>query len=261
MSRFRPWLKAALIAGMFLWGVTATGLLWPVSGLLLGRRAAHVQEHIRRSWCATVCGILGVRVETVGTPSPSTRLWVANHVSWLDIIVLGASHPLLFVAKEEVADWPVLGYLARRLGTLFVRRGDAEQTAAIAEQMVWQLRQGRQLMLFPEGTTTNGERVLRFHAKLLHPAQLAHTPVQAIGLEYLGEARAAAPFVGDDAFLPHLLKILRLGDIRLRIHYCPPLPVGLHRDSLAQTTRRQVVAALFPQSVEGSAEMGLKRKS
>jgi 1-acyl-sn-glycerol-3-phosphate acyltransferase len=242
----RRWFKAAAVAALFLWGVAATGAVWPLLDLLLGRRAAAPKEAIRRHWCATVCRILNVQAEILGEPDPGTRLWVANHISWLDIIVLGARHPLLFVAKAEVADWPVMGYLARRLGTLFVQRGDAAQTAAIAERMAWQLRQGRQLMLFPEGTTTDGSRVLRFHAKLLHPAQLAHVPAQAVGLEYLGEARAAAPFVGDDDFLPHLLDILALDRIPLRVHYCQPLPPGLHRDTLAQTTRKQVVAALFP---------------
>ena len=231
---------------MFLWGLVATGLLWPFLELVLGRKAGFFQEAIRSHWCSMVCRILNVEVETVGTPSHETCLWVANHISWLDIIALGALHPLLFVAKEEVADWPVMGYLARRLGTLFVRRGDAEQTGSIAEKMTWQLRQGRQIMLFPEGTTTTGERVLRFHAKLFQPAQLAQVQVQAIGLEYQGEAKTFAPFIGEDNFLPHLLQILDRDRVRLRVHYCQPLPLGLHRDILAQTTRKQVVAALSP---------------
>ncbi len=256
LRRFKPWLKAALISLMFLWGLLATGLLWPLLELMLGRKAAFPQELIRRNWCVAVCRILNVQVEAIGQPSPQTRLWVANHISWLDIIALGARHPLLFVAKEEVADWPVMGYLARRLGTLFVRRGDSGQTAAIAEQMAWQLRQGRQLMLFPEGTTTNGERVLRFHAKLLHPAQLAQSQVQAIGLEYQGAAKSFAPFIGEDDFLPHLLQILTLDRIPLRVHYCQPLPAGLHRDILAQTTRKQVVAALSPKPMDDQVKAG-----
>ena len=210
MPQLRQWIKASLIAGMFLWGMLAVSILWPLLSLLLGRKAAYFHEIVRRHWCVAVCRILNVRLEIVGMPSPLTRLWVANHISWLDIIALGSQLPVEFVAKEEVADWPVMGYLARRIGTLFVRRGDAEQTTLIAEQMAWQLRQGRRLMLFPEGTTPNGERVLRFHGKLLHPAQLAHAPVQAISLEYLGEARAVAPFIGEDDFLPHLLQILKL---------------------------------------------------
>ena len=231
---------------MFCWGLLATSLLWPLLGLAPRRKANCLREFIRRNWCAGVCRILNVQVETVGQPSPETRLWIANHISWLDIIALGARHPLLFVAKAEVANWPVMGYLALRLGTLFVRRGDAEQTTFVAEQMAWQLRQGRQIMLFPEGTTTNGERVLRFHAKLLHPAQLANVQVQAMGLEYQGESKQVAPFIGDDDFLPHLLQICTLDRIPLRVHYCQPLPAGLHRDILAQTTRKQVVAALYP---------------
>ncbi len=256
MRRSRQWLKAALIAGMFLWGVAATGFIWPLSTLLLGRRAVYLQELIRRHWCHTICHILNIQVETVGNPSPETRLWVANHISWLDIIILGARHPLLFIAKAEVADWPVMGYLARRLGTLFVRRGDTEQTSSIAEQMAWQLRQGRQIMLFPEGTTTDGGRVLRFHSKLLHPAQLTHVQVQAIGLEYQSEAREYAPFIGEEDFFPHLLRILKLERIPLRVHYCQPLPSGLHRDVLAQTMRKQVLAALFPQPEDKSRKLG-----
>jgi 1-acyl-sn-glycerol-3-phosphate acyltransferase len=243
----RRYFKAFLIALTFLWGVLAVGLAWPLLDRLAGRRAAHFQERIRRRWCREICRILGLRLEIVGVPHPNTRLWVANHISWLDIVALGSQLPLVFVAKEEVADWPVMGYLARRIGTLFVRRGDAEQVAAVAERMTWLLRQGGQLMLFPEGTTGNGERVLRFHAGLLRPAQWTRTQAQAAGLEYLGEARALAPFVGEDEFLPHLLRILALDPIRLRIHYRPPPPLGLSDEKLARTLRGQVVEALFPE--------------
>lgn len=242
--------KAALIALTFLWGVLAVAIVWPVSDRLAGRRAANFQERVRRRWCREICRILGVRPEIVGTPHPDARLWVANHISWLDIVALGAQLPIVFVAKEEVAEWPVMGYLARRIGTLFVRRGDAAQTAAVAERMTWLLRQGHRLMLFPEGTTGNGERVLRFHAGLLRPAQWARVPVQAVGLAYLGEARTLAPFVGDDEFLPHLLRMLALDEIRLRVHYCPAPPLGWSDDKLARALRAQVVEALFPEREE-----------
>lgn len=252
----RQWFKGALIAGMFLYGVIAVSTIMPLIEIVLGRRAAVFHERIRMGWNRTVCGILGLHLEVSGEPSQDALLLVANHISWLDIIALGSQQPMTFVAKREVADWPVMGYLARRIGTLFVSRGDVEQTAAVAEQMAWQLRQGKRLMLFPEGTTTTGERVLRFHAKLLHPAQLAQVPVQAIGLEYLGEARSVAPFIGEDEFLPHLLSILKLDRVHLRVHYCPPLPAGPHRDILAQTTRKQVVAALFRKSTDEGRKVG-----
>ncbi|QSA96342.1 1-acyl-sn-glycerol-3-phosphate acyltransferase [Methylococcus sp. EFPC2] len=245
MRKLPVWSKAALVAGMFAYGLFAVAVIMPLLHRVAGRHAERAFEPIRAGWCRTLCRILGVSLEIAGEPSPDARLLVANHVSWLDILVLGASGPMVFVAKEEVSDWPVMGYLARHVGTLFVRRGDAEQTAVTAERMAWTLRQGKRLMLFPEGTTTAGDKVLRFHARLLAPAQLAHVPVQAVAIEYLGDARNVAPFIGEDEFLPHLLRVLMLESIAMRMHYCPVLPAGIPRDTLAQTARRQVAGALF----------------
>lgn len=239
--------KALLVAAMFAWGLAAVTILMPVAARLAGQRGMRCNDAVRRHWCRTVCRILGVRIDLHGGPADDARLTVANHVSWLDIIVLGSLQSVTFVAKSEVSDWPVMGYLARRIGTLFITRGDVEQTAAIAEQMVWQLRQGKRLMLFPEGTTTRGDRVLRFHGKLLQPAQLAHVAVQAVALRYRGDAASVAPFIGEDAFVPHLLEVLRLSEIPINVRYCTPLPAGLHRDALARTARNQVVEALSDQ--------------
>ncbi|HYE37391.1 lysophospholipid acyltransferase family protein [Methylocaldum sp.] len=247
MQRCRQWLKAALIAGMFLIGVATVGAVMPVLSRLLGRRAAAVNDAIVVNWNRAVCRILNLHVHIGGNPDPSARLVVANHISWLDIIALGAQGPCLFVAKREVADWPVMGYLAKGIGTLFIDRGDIAQTAAVAEQMAWQLRQGKRLVLFPEGTTTAGDRVLRFHGKLFHPAQLAGVRVQAVALRYGGAAKRCAPFVGEDEFLPHLIEILKLERIDLYLHYCCAVPSGVGRDELAQTTRKQIVAALDPE--------------
>jgi 1-acyl-sn-glycerol-3-phosphate acyltransferase len=246
---------------MLVWGMLAVSVVWPLLARLPGKRGALWQAVICRRWCQAVCRILGLRVAVQGVPSANTRLWVANHISWLDIIAVGAQQPVLFIAKAEVADWPVLGYLARRIGVLFVQRGDAAQTARVAERMAWLLRQGRQVLLFPEGTTTNGERVLRFHGKLLQPAQWAQAPAQAIALEYQGEARAVAPFIGEDEFLPHLLRILTLDEIPLRIHYCPPPVSGLSRDGLARQLREQVLEALFCNGHENKPAQGFSKVS
>lgn len=250
MAIWRLWSKAALVASMFLYGVIAVSTIMPLSNGLMGRRANIVNEAIRRHWNRTVCRILGVQLTVTGELSREARLWVANHISWLDIIALGSQETMTFVAKHEVANWPVMGYLARRIGTLFVRRGDAEQSAAIAEQMTWHLRQGKRLMLFPEGTTTNGERVLRFHSKLFQPAHLAQVQVQAIALVYRGATREIAPFIGEDEFLPHLLRLLRHPRIEIHLHYCPPLPANVQRDVLAQTTRRQIAEAITPETAK-----------
>lgn len=244
MGRCRSWLKALAIAAMFAAGIAAVSTLMPALRLLAGRRAAAFNDAIVVSWNRAVCRILNLHLHIRGRPDANARLVVANHVSWLDIIALGAQGPCLFVAKREVADWPIMGYLAKGIGTLFVQRGDAAQSAAVAEQMAWQLRQGKRLVLFPEGTTTTGDRVLRFHGKLFQAAQLAGARVQAVALRYHGEARECAPFVGEDEFLPHLLGILQLDRIDLHVHYCASVAPGPGRNELAQTTRRQIVAAL-----------------
>jgi len=253
MRRCRLWLKAALIAGMFLLGVMAVGLIMPGFRLGLGRRSAVIDEAIVLHWNRAVCRILNLRLHITGRPDPDARLWVANHISWLDIIALGSLLPCQFLAKGDVAEWPVIGYLAKGIGTLFVKRGDAGQTTSTAEQMVWRLRQGKRLLLFPEGTTTNGEKLLRFHGKLFQPAQRAGVGVQAVALRYAGEANRLAPFIGDDAFLPHLLTLLGADPLELRVNFCPLLPAGLDRQEMAQAAHRQIAAIIGPQQSEGSS--------
>jgi 1-acyl-sn-glycerol-3-phosphate acyltransferase len=246
MPRCKPWLRGAGIAGLFLLGVIAVATVMPALRLTLGRRAHRINEIIVLNWDRAVCRLLNLRLHVSGEPDPDARLVVANHISWLDIIALGAQRPCVFVAKEEVGDWPVMGYLARGIGTLFVRRGDAEQTATTAQQMVWRLRQGQRLMLFPEGTTTVGDKVLRFHGRLFQPAALVGAKVQAIALRYSGAARQRAPFVGEDEFLPHLVDILRLDRVDLHLEYCPALPAGLDASAMASAARRQIADLLAP---------------
>ncbi|MBS1213883.1 MAG: phospholipid/glycerol acyltransferase [Proteobacteria bacterium] len=244
MLSARQWFKGALITGMFALGLLAVSVIMPLARKILGPKATAINDRIQSTWNWLVCRILGVRIHIGGQPMPEAGLTVANHISWLDIIVLGGLHHLTFVSKQEVADWPVMGVLARRIGTLFIKRGDAEQAAATGEQMAWLLRQGKHLMLFPEGTTTTGERVLRFHGKLFQPAQLAHVPVQPVAIRYLNEAGEVAPFIGEDEFLPHLINVLKLRHIDISLHYCTPLPAGLHRNVLSASARKQIVDAL-----------------
>jgi 1-acyl-sn-glycerol-3-phosphate acyltransferase len=246
MTSCRLIYRGLLITGMFLLGLLAVALVMPGLRRVFDRQAQPWCEAIVQEWDRAVCRILHLKLHVTGHPDPPAGLVVANHISWLDIIAMGAQQPCVFVAKEDVAGWPIMGTLAKGIGTLFVRRGDAEQSAATSETMTWLLRRGTRLMLFPEGTTTRGEQVLRFHGKLFQPAQRAGANVQAVALRYTGRAAEAAPFVGDDEFLPHLLQILTHKEIDLHIHYCPTLPAGLRRDQLAKTSRLQITEHLYP---------------
>lgn len=233
---------------MFALGAIAVGVLMPLHRALLGRRADGINAALVLTWNRVVCKILNLHLRRRGQPDPAARFLVANHVSWLDIIALGGLQHCVFVAKAEVADWPVLGFLARGIGTLFIRRGDTVQATAVAEQMLWCLRRGDRLLLFPEGTTTPGDRVLRFHGKLYQPAERAGVIVQAIALRYTGPGRDRVPFIGDDEFLPHLLAVLRLPRIDLELHFLPALPAGLDRHAMVALTRRQILDVVMPET-------------
>lgn len=245
MRRLRQWFKAFQILLMFAAGLAAAALLFPVCDGLRTKRAIQVREWIQVAWYRGLSRVLNVRVRRLGSPAEDAALWVGNHISWLDIVVLGAECPLTFVAKSEVGDWPVVGFLARRTGTLLVRRGDPSSSRQAAESMAWLLRQRRKVMLFPEGTSGNGEEVLRFHARLFQPAVLVGGKVQSVGLAYRGEARRKAPFIGEDEFLPHLWQLLAEREIAIDLVFCEAVAADhLSRDRLAQETRLRIVEAL-----------------
>ena len=245
MGPFRRFLKAAGVAWVFLAGLLAVSLLFPAAGLC-GRHAAdRMRGRIAVHWYGTLARILGLKIGRSGAPIMGNGLLVANHVSWLDIVALGSLAPLDFVAKQEVAQWPLVGYLGRRVGTLFLRRGDPESSRLITEEMAWRLRRGRRLVLFPEGTSSAGTEVLRFHARLFQPALLAHVPVQAVALAYRGKARDFAPFIGDDEFLPHLWRLLSLDALEVDVSFHTQVPPeGLDRNALAGYTRNQIAETL-----------------
>lgn len=247
MPRFRQYLKAFLIALAFLAGLFAVSCLFPAAGLCGARAAERLRGRIAIAWYSLLARILNVKVRRTGATMATPGLTVGNHISWLDIVVLGAQAPFNFIAKREVAEWPVVGYLGRRVGTLFVSRGDRDSTLDTAEEMTWRLRRGRRLLLFPEGTSSRGDTVLRFHARLFQPALLAQAPVQAVAIAYRGEAAQLAPFVGDDDFLPHLWRLLALPEIEVDLVFFPPVAPGkFDRDGLSRHTRAQIAGALEP---------------
>jgi len=239
-----PWMRLAGVLGLFCWGMLAVTLVQPLLQRIPGRHGASAWAALKTAWFRGLFRVLKLRLRVTGEPCGEAGLVVANHISWVDIVVLGAQFNPDFVAKLEVASWPVLGYLARATGTLFLRRGDPEDARRLAERMSWRLRRGHRLALFPEGTTTTGDRVLRFHSRLFQPARLTAAVVQAAALRYTGVAATLAPFVGDDDFVPHLWRLLQLPEIEVCLHYCRPLTAGASADELARLTRSQILAAL-----------------
>jgi 1-acyl-sn-glycerol-3-phosphate acyltransferase len=259
MRRFRQWSRAALIGLMFATGLAAVGLVFPVLRCLPVSPARRLEGAIQVAWYRGLRRILGVSVGISGRPCHDAVLWVSNHVSWLDIVLLGSCRPLTFVAKNEVGTWPLVGFLAKGTGTLLVRRGDLASSGLVADRMTWLLRQGRVVALFPEGTSSIGAAVLRFHARLFGPAVRVGARVQPVAIRYHGAGCNHVPFVGEDTFLPHLWRLLAEPRIAVELSFCAPVAAsGKGRDELAVLTRSHVVSALGSQPTV-SLVPGLRR--
>ncbi len=143
-------------------------ILHILAGMLeaLWLRARYPQAHpamamAKQRWYLRLLSLLGVRLRVTGAPAGGAMLLISNHVSWLDIPVIGALWPCDMLSKAEVAEWPVIGWLARNVGTLFIRRGSGEVSRKV-EEIRERLAGGRSVLVFPEGTTTDGRAVRRF---------------------------------------------------------------------------------------------------
>lgn len=139
---------------------------------------------LKQSWSVALLDVLGVSLEADLTHAAPGALLVANHVSWVDIFVINAALPAAFVSKEEVRHWPVIGWLARRNDTIFLRRGSRGHARIINEQVAAVLGEGKHVAVFPEGTTSDGCSLLHFHAALIQPALIAGRPVLPVAISY-----------------------------------------------------------------------------
>lgn len=216
--------------------------------VVLGQRTRRLPDLVRW-WHGRLCRALGIRIEMTGDPAPDALL-VANHVSWLDIPVIGAQGRIGFLSKSEVRDWPLIGWMASVAGTLFMTRG-ANQTGEMIRRIYERVRSGLAVAVFPEGTTTDGTRLLRFHPRLLAAGQGAGVRVQPVAVRFgaNGTPDPIAPFVGDDALLPHLARLVRHRGLRVRLHFLPPLEGGeLSRREIAEYCRCAIASALEVQT-------------
>lgn len=215
-------------------------LLRPVIGTILGDR---LLQGIARHWFRNLQRVMGVRVHVSGAPAPGPVLIAANHISWMDIVVLGSHIGTCFVSKSEVATWPVLGWLARQGGTLFVHRGRHDSAERIAHDMTARLARAERLLFFPEGTTSDGSRVLRFRNRLFQAALAADAPVQPVALRYVDadDERNPVIYVEGVSLVASVIGVLAQRRTDVAVHWCPPFIVtGLERRDVAVMAEQQV---------------------
>lgn len=202
----------------------------------------------RRAWYRRALELSGVEVQTTGKMVEGHALVVGNHVSWLDIPVLGTSSDVRFLSKSEVARWPLIGWLARRNGTLFIRRG-AHESEALIRDIGAALRSGHQVAIFPEATTTDGTEVRHFHARLFAAAVDTHSPVQPVAFDYgrePGGGPSAAAFTAGIGLIPHAWRLLSRDRTLVKLRILPPLQIepDMTRRELAARSRAAIRAAL-----------------
>ncbi len=209
-----------------------------------------------RAWARAVSWGIGLRSAIHGTPPGPPVLLVTNHLSYVDILVLLAVCPGVFVAKSEVAGWPGLGLLARSAGTLFVDRRRKRDLPRVIGEMSRLLREGRWVLFFPEATSSPGERVLPFRASLFEAAIRSRVPVATASLRYqvdgAGDPAQVVCWWGPMTFPDHVYRLLRLQGIRATLRFGREGLFAGDREALARAARRGV-EALFQPTQAGSA--------
>jgi 1-acyl-sn-glycerol-3-phosphate acyltransferase len=203
---------------------------------------------LKQRWSRQLLALLGVRLDAQLAGMAPGSLFVANHISWLDIYALNAARPMAFVAKAEVRGWPLIGWLAAHTDTLFLSRENRRQSTLVNARMRSLLLAAKDVAVFPEGTTTTGAQLLPFHGALLQSAVDAGCLVQPVALSYYGadgRRSEVAAYAGETTMGESLLAILRSGPLTVRLRPTPPLdPRAMPRRALAQAARGAIAFSL-----------------
>ena len=256
-------IRVLLVALAFL-AVTLALLPLQLIGLAFDLRLRRIIPHL---YHRILCALIGVRIREVGTRSAaSPALILSNHVSWLDICVISALSPVVFVAKSEVAGWPVLGWLAKLQRTVFINRQARHQTGDATREIAGRLLGGDAVVLFAEGTSSDGVRVLPFRSSLVgavhhalgNSAQHISITVQPMSVAYvslsgvpMGRAlRERVAWYGDADLMPHLARVLASGAVDVTVSWGEAVAYDMSADRKAiareaeKSVRRMTATAL-----------------
>ena len=215
--------------------------LYPFSG------ATH-RAQLKQQWSRKVLDILAITLETQAIAAPCGCLVIANHISWLDIFAINAVRPAAFIAKAEIRQWPLIGWLSALNDTVFLHRGSRGHARIVNARIDELLNSGKDVALFPEGTTTDGTRLLGFHAALLQPAIETGRPILPLAISYLnanGSISLAPSFAGETRLMQCVFAILASPQLTVRL---TPLPIiestDKSRRELSQAAHTAIAEAL-----------------
>ncbi|MGE5212300.1 MAG: lysophospholipid acyltransferase family protein [Nitrospirota bacterium] len=207
-------------------------------------RRVHARAVWLHRWSRFACLVLGIRIKT-GRSMPSSGLLVSNHLSYIDIIGLSSIRPCVFVAKSDVAMWPLFGWLARAAGTIFVDRKRRLASGRAVDVIRDAIAGGSVVVIFPEGTSSDGATVLPFKSALLESVVQVRCPVTAAAIDYALDDGSVADEVcywRDMTLLPHLLNLLFKGEIRASYAFSPAEIRAGNRKQIARELRDQIMA-------------------
>ncbi len=204
------------------------------------------------TWFGIAARLLGVRIKKHGQPLAEKTLFVANQISWLDILILGHLTPIHFLSKQEVKKMPLIGWLATRTGTLYIKRGCKTSSAESSSEITDALNQRHNSLIFAEGTTSDGH-IRKFHSRMLQSAIDAHAMVQPVAIFYpvfnkksqKTELNPTALFFGGMTIGESADLIFRAPHIDVEVHYLEPISSkGKTRDEIAKHTYDEVVGTI-----------------
>ncbi|NOQ89323.1 MAG: hypothetical protein GQ549_00075 [Gammaproteobacteria bacterium] len=247
MSGIRKLTRTILLGLLLIIGIILT-----VVFLRNTRHTSGFANAIVSTWLGTVAHSLGVRIKTFGTALPEKTLFVANHISWLDILILGNLIPVHFLSKHEVKSIPLIGWLATRAGTLYIKRGCKDSASDASSEITAALNQQHNSIIFAEGTTTDGH-IKKFHSRMMQSAIDAQAMVQPVAIFYpilnpetqRLEINPVTLFLGNTSMKKSFDLITRADRIDVEVHFLKPIDSsGKTRDEIALHAYDEVVDAI-----------------
>lgn len=225
-------------------GVILAG--WATVVFVFPRLGVALQEVRVQAWARQMLTVLGIALELRGdAPAPGPLLLVANHISWLDILVMHAARHCRFVSKADVKRWPLIGTLATAGGTIYIERESRRDAMRVVHRMAASLAAGEILAVFPEGTTSDGVSLLPFHGNLVQAAISAGAPVQPVALRFIdaatGDTSLTPCYIGDDSLVASLWRTVSGPPVTAIVRYGEPQhALGRDRRRWAQDLRASV---------------------
>jgi 1-acyl-sn-glycerol-3-phosphate acyltransferase len=235
--------------------VTAVAAIAPATVAVVTRGAARpaawIGSRVGHLWSRALCAVLGIEVRAHGRPPHGPFLVASNHLTYLDVVVLGRMYPGVFVARSDIRGWPVFGWIARRGGTLFLDTGRSRDVVRVGAEMRHRIAHGISVTVFPEGGTSRGDGVAPFLSSLLEPAAREGIPCFAVSLSYETPGVEAPPsrticWYDDVPFGTHFLRLASLPRIVATVRFSPVPLAHSDRKELARMLRDEVVRGFVP---------------